>query len=154
MRYGYGWISTSFKASSPVNYWLDLQKSEYLLCLTYCILNCSRYFSSHSGIPLTIFTAISPHMSSSDLDLVVSGGRGLSFRVDILSAILSILSSIWFIALFFLELTFFQVLGEIFFLLQDFAQFPFEVVLSLLLFLEVLNYFLETTDVEKRAIEI
>ena len=53
-----------------------------------CILNFSRYFSSHSGIPLTILTVISPNISSSDLDLVVSGGRGLSFRVDILSAIL------------------------------------------------------------------
>ena len=45
-----------------------------------CILNFSRYFSSHSGIPLTTFTVISPNISPSDLDLVVSGGRGLSTK--------------------------------------------------------------------------
>ena len=64
------------------------------------ILNFSGYFSSHSGIPLTIFTIISLNISSSDLDLVVSGGRGLLFCVDILSAILSILSATWFIAFY------------------------------------------------------
>ena len=80
------------------------------------ILNFNRYSSSHSVIPLTIFTVISPNISS-DLDLVVSSGRGLSFHVEILSAFLSILLAIQFIALFFLGLTFFQVLGKIFFLL-------------------------------------
>ena len=44
-----------------------------------CILNLSRYFSSSSGIPLTIFMVISSNLSSSDLDLVVSGGRGFRF---------------------------------------------------------------------------
>ena len=80
------------------------------------ILNFNRYSSSHSVIPLTIFTVISPNISS-DLDLVVSSGRGLSFHVEILSAFLSILLATQFIALFFLGLTFFQVLGKIFFLL-------------------------------------
>ena len=63
-----------------------------------CILSFSRYFSSDSGIPLIILTIISPNIPPSDLDLVVSGARGLSFRIDILSAILS---GTWFIALFF-----------------------------------------------------
>ena len=81
------------------------------------ILNFNRYSSSHSVIPLTIFTVILPNISS-DLDLVVSSGRGLSFHVEILSAFLSILFlATRFIVLFFLGLTFFQVLGKIFFLL-------------------------------------
>ena len=78
--------------------------------MSYCILNFSSYFSSQSGIPLTIFMIISPNISSSDLDLVVSGVRGLSFFQ--LPGLL---------CYFFLGLTFFQVLGEIFFLLSDFA---------------------------------
>ena len=53
------------------HYWLDLRKIKYLSCH---ILNFSGYFPSNSGIPLTIFTVISPNISSSDLDLVVSGG--------------------------------------------------------------------------------
>ena len=44
-----------------------------------CILNFSRYFSSHSGIPLTILMIILPNISSSDLDFDISGGRGLFF---------------------------------------------------------------------------
>ena len=66
-----------------------------------CILNFSRYFSLDYGIPLTIFRVISSNISTSDLDLVVSGGRWLSFHVNILSAIFSILSAIQFIVLFF-----------------------------------------------------
>ena len=50
------------------------------------ILNFNRYSSSHSVIPLTIFTVISPNISS-DLDLVVSSGRGLSFHVEIFISI-------------------------------------------------------------------
>ena len=68
-----------------------------VLIISCCILNFSRYVSSHSGIPLTIFMVISPNISSSDLDLVVSGGRELSFYFDILPAILSILSATRFI---------------------------------------------------------
>ena len=44
---------------------------------------------------------IPPDISSSYLHLRVSGGKGLSFRVDILLAILSILSATRFIALIF-----------------------------------------------------
>ena len=68
-----------------------------------CMLNFSRYFSSHSGIPLTIFTIITPNISSSQLYLVISGERGLSFRVDILSTILSYPSATLFLRYFFLD---------------------------------------------------
>ena len=78
---------------------LFIEKGVFIMSC--CVLNFSRYFSSHSSILLTIFTVILLNISSSDLDLVVSGERGLSFHVDILSAILSILSATWFIALFF-----------------------------------------------------
>ena len=67
-----------------------IQKQVYII--TCCILNFSRYFSLQSGISLIIFTVILPNISP-DLDLVVSGGIGLLFPVDILSAILSILSA-------------------------------------------------------------
>ena len=66
-----------------------IQKQVYIMSC--CILNFSRYFSLQSGISLIIFTVILPNISP-DLDLVVSGGIGL-FPVDILSAILSILSA-------------------------------------------------------------
>ena len=66
-----------------------------------CILNFIRFFFSHAGTPVSIFKIISPNISSSDLDLDVSSGRGLLFCVDISSTILSILSATRFLAIFF-----------------------------------------------------
>ena len=67
-----------------------------------CLIpNFSRYFSLHSGIPLTIFTIISLNISSSALDHDVSRGKRLLFCVAILSTILSILSATRIIVLFF-----------------------------------------------------
>ena len=103
-----------------------------------CILNFIRYFSSHSSIPLTIFTVISPNISSSDLDLVVSGGRGLSLRVDqqfYQQYFQSILPVTRFVELFFSWINIFSSTG------RD-------------ILLEVLKYFLETTEVEKRVIQM
>ena len=120
-----------------------------------CILNFSRYISSNSGIPLTIFTVILPNISSSDLDLVVSGGKGFSFCVDILSVILLILSATRIIVLFVSWIDIFPSTGRDIFPSLGFcivSKFPFEAVLSLFLLLEVVNYFTETTEVEKRAI--
>ena len=49
---------------------------KWVFIMPCCILNFSRFFPSHPGIPLTIFLVISRNILSSDLELVVSGGRG------------------------------------------------------------------------------
>ena len=118
-----------------------------------CMLNFSRYFSSHCGIPLTIFTIISPNISSSQLYLVFLVKEGFRFVLIFYQQYFHFLQ-LPFSCVIFSWIDIFQVLSEIFFLLQDFALFPFEVVSSLFLLLDVLNYFTEITEVEKRAIQM
>ena len=97
MWYRYWWISRSWR------HWalsvIGLIYRKVSITMSFCIHNFSRYFSSHFSIPLTIFTVISPKYIIFWFGLFVSGGRGLLFYVDILSAILSILSATQFIAL-------------------------------------------------------
>ena len=84
------------------------RSTEKLVFVMSCrILNFSRYFSPHSVIPLTIFTIISPNISSSNLDLVVSGGRGLLFCVDINNTFQTFSYPVYCI-IFFLDWHFFK----------------------------------------------
>ena len=119
-----------------------------------CFLNFSRFFCSHYGIPLNVFTVILRNISSSDLDLAVSGGRGLLCPFNILSAVLSILSVTWFIVLFFSWIDIFLSIGEDIFPSLGFCIVSIwgRSIWGLFLLLEVLNYFLEMTEVEKIAI--
>ena len=100
------------------------EKREFIMSC--CILNFSSYFSAHSDIPETIFTIISSNVSSSDLDVVVSGGGRLSFCISILSIILPTLSANRFIALFFfLDLHFPKYWARYFSFPRTFHSFHF-----------------------------
>ena len=85
---------------------------KWVFIMSCCIHNFSRYFPSHSGIPLTIFTVISLNISSCDLDLVVSGGRGFCFVLTFYQQYFQYFQLPGLLHYFFLGLTFFQVLGR------------------------------------------
>ena len=76
---------------------------KWVFIMPCCILNFSRFFPSHPGIPLTIFLVIPRNILSSDLELVVSGGRGFVLCWYFISNTFNTFSYLVYCIIFFLD---------------------------------------------------